>query len=72
MIDDSEERQRQEMALRFAQAERLWNTRWTNDRATFSRQLGTLQGRTFAVQAGQQELMNQIRLQRVSSPQPNQ
>jgi hypothetical protein len=72
MIEASEERQRQEMALRFAQAERMWNARWTNDRATLNRQLGTLQGRTFAVQAGQQELRNQMLLQRVSSPQPNQ
>ena len=72
MIEASEERQRQEMALRFAQAERMWNVRWTNDRATLNRQLGTLQGRTFAVQAGQQELRNQMLLQRVSSPQPNQ
>jgi hypothetical protein len=72
MIDASEERQRQEMAVRFAQAERTWNMRWTNDRATLNRQLGSLQGRTLAVQAGQQEIMNRFRLQRVSSPQPNQ
>lgn len=72
MIDASEERQRQEMALRFAQAERMWNVRWTSDRATLNRQLGTLQGHTMAVQAGQQELRNQMRLQRVSAPQPNQ
>jgi hypothetical protein len=72
MIEASEERQRQEMALRFAQAERTWNVRWTNDRATLTRQLGNLQGRTMAVQVGQQEIMNQFRLQRVSSPQPNQ
>ena len=72
MIDASEERQRQEMALRFAQAERMWNVRWTNDRATLNRQLGSLQGQTMAVQVGQQELKNQIRLQRVSAPQPNQ
>jgi hypothetical protein len=69
MIEASEERQRQEMALRFAQAERTWNMRWTSDRATLTRQLGSLQGRTMAVQAGQQEIMNQFRLQRVSSPQ---
>ena len=72
MIEVSEERQRQEMALRFAQAERTWNMRWTNDRATLNRQLGNLHGRTMAVQVGQQEIMNQFRLQRVSSPQPNQ
>jgi hypothetical protein len=77
MIASSEERQRQEMALRFAQAERTWNVRWTNDRATLNRTLGSLQGRTLAVQAGQQEIKQEIlnqqyRLQRVSSPQPNQ
>jgi hypothetical protein len=72
MIDASEERQRQEMALRFAQAERTWNMRWTNDRVTLNRQIGSLQGRTMAVQVGQQEIMNQYRrLQRVSAPQPN-
>jgi hypothetical protein len=72
MIAASEERQQQEMARRFIQAERLWTTRWTSDRQTMSRQLGNLQGRTMAVQAGQQEVMNQFRLQRVSSPPPNQ
>jgi anti-sigma factor ChrR (cupin superfamily) len=72
MIEASEERQRQEMAVRFAQADRMWNTRWASDRATLSRHLGSLQGRTMAVQAGQQEIMNSIRLQRVAAPQPNQ
>jgi hypothetical protein len=72
MIEASEERQQQEMARRFIQAERSWNMRWTSDRQTMSRQLGNLQGRTMAVQAGQQEMMNHIKLQRVSTPQPNQ
>jgi hypothetical protein len=72
MIAASEERQQHEMARRFIQAERTWNMRWTNDRQTMSRQLGNLQGRTMAVQAGQQEMMNHIKLQRVSMPQPNQ
>ncbi|HUE90130.1 MAG TPA: zf-HC2 domain-containing protein [Vicinamibacterales bacterium] len=72
MIAASEERQQQAMARRFIQAERTWNMRWTNDRQTMSRQLGNLQGRTLAVQAGQQEMMNHIKLQRVSAPQPNQ
>jgi hypothetical protein len=72
MIAASEERQHQEMARRFIQAERLWTTRWSSDRQTMSRQLGNLQGRTMAVQAGQQEVMNQFRLQRVSAPPPNQ
>jgi hypothetical protein len=72
MIAASEDRQQQEMARRFIQAERTWNMRWTNDRQTMSRHLGNLQGRTMAVQAGQQEMMNQFRLQRVSAPQPHQ
>ena len=72
MIAASEERQQQEMAKRFIQAERTWNMRWATDRQTMNRQLGSLQGRTMAVQAGQQEVMNQFRLQRASSPQPNQ
>lgn len=72
MIDDSEERQRQEMALRFLQANRVWETRWSSDRQTLSRELLNLQGRTLAVQAGQQEMLNQFRLHRVVAPQPNQ
>lgn len=72
MIAASEELQQQDMARRFIQAERAWTVRWSNDRQTMNRQLGNLQGRTMAVQAGQQEVMNQFRLQRVSSPQPNQ
>jgi len=72
MIAASEERQQQDMARRFIQTERAWTVRWSNDRQTMNRQLGNLQGRTMAVQAGQQEVMNQFRLQRVSSPQPNQ
>ena len=72
MIAASEERQQQEMAKRFIQAERTWNMRWVTDRQTMNRQLGSLQGRTMAVQAGQQEVMNQFRLQRASLPQPNQ
>jgi hypothetical protein len=72
MIAASEDRQQQEMAKRFIQAERTWNMRWVTDRQTMNRQLGSLQGRTMAVQAGQQEVMNQFRLQRASSPQPNQ
>ena len=73
MIEESEERQQQEMALRFIQADRVWSSRWSTDRATMTRQLGSLQGRTLAVQAGQQEMMNQFKLQRVSAPrEPNQ
>jgi hypothetical protein len=72
LITASEERQQQEMARRFIQAERTWNMRWATDRQTMNRQLGSLQGRTLAVQAGQQEVMNQFRLRRASAPQPNQ
>lgn len=72
MIAASEERQRQELALNFRRAEANWNVRRQADLASINQAFGSLQGRTIAVQAGQQELMNRFRLQRVSAPQPNQ
>ena len=70
MIDASEDRQRQELATRLIQAERMWNVRRQTDIASINQKFGTLQGRTFAVQANQQEVMNQ--LLRRASTQPNQ
>lgn len=73
MLDASETRQRQEMAYRLAQAERSWNLRRQTDLMNINKSFGTLQGRTFAVQAGQQEMMNQLRRVNVSTtPPPNQ
>lgn len=73
MLDASESRQRQEMAYRLAQAERSWNLRRQTDLMNINKSFGTLQGRTFAVQAGQQEMMNQLRRVNVATtPPPNQ
>lgn len=69
MIAASEARQEQEMALRLTQADRSWNIRRQTDLTMIDRRIGSLQGRTLAVQAGQQEMMNFVR--RVSTT-PNQ
>jgi hypothetical protein len=70
MVEASEERQRQEMATKLIQADRMWNMRRQSDLVNFQRSLGNLQNRTFAVQANQQEVINQLR--RVSSTPPSQ
>lgn len=70
LIEASEERQRQELAMRLTLAERSWNQRRTADWAAITQRMSTLQGRTFAVEAGQQEMIN--RLRRVSLNPPNQ
>lgn len=70
MIAASEERQRQELAVGLTMAERSWNQRRSVDWATISQRMSTLQGRTFAVEAGQQEMIN--RLRRASLSPPNQ
>jgi hypothetical protein len=68
MIEASEDRQRQEMATKLIQADRMWNLRRQSDLVSFQRSLGNLQNRTFAVQANQQEVINQLR--RVSTTPP--
>lgn len=71
MINQSEERQRQEVASKLIQADRMWNVRRQNDLVNVQRTLGSLQNRNIAVQATQQEAINQLR--RVSFvPPPNQ
>lgn len=70
MITASEERQRQEFATKFIQADHFWNVRRQTDLVNVQRTLGTLQNRTIAVQANQQEAINQLR--RVSLVTPNQ
>jgi hypothetical protein len=69
MIEASEQRQRDELALRLTIAERSWNQRQAASWNAISQRMSTLQGRTFAVEAGQQEMFN--RLRRVSLT-PNQ
>jgi len=73
MLEASEERQRQDMALRMMQAEQVWNVRRQTDLASFQRSLSSLQSRTFAVQANQKEVIDHVnRLQRVNFTPPNQ
>jgi hypothetical protein len=61
MLDASEHRQREEIALRLAQADRDWNIKRQADLVNISRNFGTLQGRTFRTAADQQEMMNLLR-----------
>jgi anti-sigma factor RsiW len=69
-IAQSEERQRQEIAAKLIQAERIWNVRRQTDLYNVQRTLSGLQTRTFAVQANQQDAINQLR--RVNYASPNQ
>lgn len=70
-IAASEERQRVELASRFIQAERMWNVRRQNDLVNVQRTVAGLQNRTIAVQANQQEAINQV-MRRVNYAPPNQ
>ena len=73
LIADSEERQRQETAIKLVQAQRIWELRRQTDLMSFQRSLGSLQNRTLAVQANQQDMIKRVgQLQRVSFPPPNQ
>jgi hypothetical protein len=70
MINDSEERQRQEIATKLIQATRMWDMRRQTDLVNVQRSLGSLQNRQLAVQVNQQEVMNHLR--RASFTPPNQ
>jgi hypothetical protein len=61
MIDASEQRQRQELALRLTQSRRELDMQRRGDLMNINQLYGVLQARTFAAQAGQQETMNLIR-----------
>jgi anti-sigma factor RsiW len=61
MIDASEQRQRQELALRLTQSRRELDMQRRGDLMNINQLYGVLQARTFATQAGQQETMNLIR-----------
>jgi hypothetical protein len=71
LIADSEERQRQEVAAKLIQAERIWNVRRQTDLVNVQRTLSGLQTRNIAVQANQQEAINQV-MRRVNYAPPNQ
>lgn len=61
LIDASEERQRQEFALRLTQVRRELDMNRQADLMRIDRSFGALQGRTFKTAADQQELMNYVR-----------
>jgi hypothetical protein len=61
LVNASESRQRDEMALRLAQTYRDWDMQRRGDIVRIEQRIGTLQGRTFKAEAGQQEVMNLLR-----------
>lgn len=70
MLEASEQRQREEMALRLTQTTRDWNMQRQGDLMRISQDLGTLQGRAFKNEAGQREVVNYVNLLRRASSQP--
>jgi hypothetical protein len=61
MLDESEQRQRQELALRLTQQRREIDMTRQADWIRIGRSFDNLQGRTFKTEAGQQEMMNLFR-----------
>jgi hypothetical protein len=61
LVTASESRQRDEMARRLAQTYRDWDMQRRGDIVRIEQRIGTLQGRTFKAEAGQQEVMNLLR-----------
>jgi anti-sigma factor RsiW len=61
LVNASESRQRDEMARRLAQTYRDWDMQRRGDMVRIEQRIGTLQGRTFKAEAGQQEVMNLLR-----------
>jgi anti-sigma factor RsiW len=61
MIEASEERQRQELALRLTLAEQSWQQWELAHQAAIRQRMSSLQGRTMAVEASQQEMFNRLR-----------
>ncbi len=61
MLDESEQRQRQELAVRLIQLNRDVEMRRRADLVNINQGFGALTGRTFKVEAGQQEVGNLLR-----------
>jgi hypothetical protein len=61
MLEESEQRQRQELAVRLIQLNREFDMRRRADLASINQGFGALTGRTFKAEAGQQEVVNLIR-----------
>ncbi len=68
LVDASERRQREEMAIRLAQTTRDWNLQRQGDLIRIDQNLGSLRGTAFETRANQREVMNILR--RVSAAQP--
>jgi anti-sigma factor RsiW len=61
LVDASQERQSEELALRLEQTRRDWELQRKGDLMRINQSLGTLQGRTFKTEAGQQQMFNMLR-----------
>lgn len=61
LLDESEQRQRQEFALRLSQVRREVDMNRQADLMRIDRSFGNLQGQTFKVEEGQREVMNYFR-----------
>jgi hypothetical protein len=61
LVSASESRQRDEMARRLSQTYRDWDMQRRGDIVRIEQRIGTLQGRTFKAEAGQQEVLNLLR-----------
>ena len=68
IVNDSEQRQRDELALRLAVAQRDWTNQRRSDIVRIEQRIGSLQRGTFKAEDGQQEMMNLLR--RVAQPIP--
>jgi anti-sigma factor RsiW len=68
LVNASEQRQREELGLRLAVAERDWDSRRRGDIVRIQQSIGSLQRGTYKVEAGQQEMYNVLR--RVAQPIP--
>jgi hypothetical protein len=60
-LDESEQRQRQELAVRLMQLNREVEMRRRADLVSINQSFGALTGRTFKAEAGQQEVVNYLR-----------
>lgn len=67
LIDASERRQREEMAVRLTQTARDWNMQRQGDLLRIQQGLDTLQGRTSKAEAGQREMVNYVNFLRKST-----
>lgn len=70
LVNESERRQREEMAIRLAQTTRDWNIQRQGDLIKITQDLGALQGRAIRAEAGQRDFVNYVNYLRRVSAQP--